>query len=91
MTTFHGQYAGNTLYYIDDLTIGSRYTVRGFDGETMLAGARGFYWRNELQAPIGQTGQGSTRGSTMAACGARSRSRLSARSSRARWSASRAA
>lgn len=22
----------------------------------MLAGARGFYWRNELQAPIGQTG-----------------------------------
>ncbi|AIO98637.1 hemolysin secretion/activation ShlB/FhaC/HecB family protein [Burkholderia pseudomallei 576] len=56
VTTFHGQYTGNTLYYIDDLTIGSRYTVRGFDGETMLAGARGFYWRNELQAPIGQTG-----------------------------------
>ncbi|MDN7893876.1 ShlB/FhaC/HecB family hemolysin secretion/activation protein [Burkholderia cepacia] len=55
--TFHGQYTGNTLYYIDDLTIGSRYTVRGFDGETMLAAARGFYWRNELQMPIGQTGQ----------------------------------
>nr|WP_107310756.1 ShlB/FhaC/HecB family hemolysin secretion/activation protein [Burkholderia metallica] len=55
--TFHGQYTGNTLHYIDDLTIGSRYTVRGFDGETMLAAARGFYWRNELQAPIGQTGQ----------------------------------
>ncbi|MBN3833035.1 ShlB/FhaC/HecB family hemolysin secretion/activation protein [Burkholderia sp. Ac-20344] len=57
VTTFHGQYTGNTLYYIDDLTIGSRYTVRGFDGETMLAASRGFYWRNELQAPIGQTGQ----------------------------------
>ncbi|KWI86040.1 hypothetical protein WM11_30730 [Burkholderia ubonensis] len=57
VTTFHGQYTGNTLYYIDDLTIGSRYTVRGFDGETMLAAARGFYWRNELQAPIDQTGQ----------------------------------
>ncbi|MGU7776362.1 ShlB/FhaC/HecB family hemolysin secretion/activation protein [Burkholderia sp. MR1-5-21] len=55
--TFHSQYTGNTLYYIDDLTIGSRYTVRGFDGETMLAAARGFYWRNELQMPIGQTGQ----------------------------------
>lgn len=55
--TLHGQYTGNTLYYIDDLTIGSRYTVRGFDGETMLAAARGFYWRSELQAPIGQTGQ----------------------------------
>ncbi|KVW41164.1 ShlB/FhaC/HecB family hemolysin secretion/activation protein [Burkholderia ubonensis] len=57
VATFHGQYTGNTLCYIDDLTIGSRYTVRGFDGETMLAAARGFYWRNELQAPIGQTGQ----------------------------------
>ena len=55
--TFHGQYTGNTLYYIDDMTIGSRYTVRGFDGETMLAASRGFYWRNELQMPIGQTGQ----------------------------------
>ncbi|NIF70534.1 MULTISPECIES: ShlB/FhaC/HecB family hemolysin secretion/activation protein [unclassified Burkholderia] len=55
--TFHGQYTGNSLYYLDDMTIGSRYTVRGFDGETMLAAARGFYWRNELQMPIGQTGQ----------------------------------
>ncbi|WP_034176469.1 ShlB/FhaC/HecB family hemolysin secretion/activation protein [Burkholderia ambifaria] len=57
VTIFHGQYTGNTLYYIDNLTISSRYTVRGFDGETMLAAARGFYWRNELQMPIGQTGQ----------------------------------
>ncbi|CAN0624694.1 Outer membrane transporter CdiB-2 [Burkholderia multivorans] len=56
VTTIHGQYTGNTLHYIDDLTIGSRYTVRGFDGETMLAAARGFYWRNELRKPIGQTG-----------------------------------
>jgi hemolysin activation/secretion protein len=39
------------------LTIGSRYTVRGFDGETMLAAERGVYWRNELQVPLGQTGQ----------------------------------
>jgi hemolysin activation/secretion protein len=53
VTTVHGQYTGNTLYYVDDLTIGGRYTVRGFDGETTLAAARGFYWRNELQAPIG--------------------------------------
>ena len=57
VTTFHGQYTGNTLYYIDNLSIGSRYTVRGFDGETMLSAARGFYWRNELQVPLGQTGQ----------------------------------
>ncbi|WP_081087977.1 ShlB/FhaC/HecB family hemolysin secretion/activation protein [Burkholderia cepacia] len=53
----HGQYTANTVSYLDDVTIGSRYTVRGFDGETMLAAARGFYWRNELQMPIGQTGQ----------------------------------
>ncbi|BCQ29743.1 ShlB/FhaC/HecB family hemolysin secretion/activation protein (plasmid) [Caballeronia sp. NK8] len=57
VTTFHGQYTNDTLYYIDDLSIGSRYTVRGFDGEQMLAGEKGFYWRNELQAPIGKTGQ----------------------------------
>jgi hemolysin activation/secretion protein len=57
VSTFHGQYTNDTLYYIDDLTIGSRYTVRGFDGEQMLAAERGFYWRNELQAPIGKTGQ----------------------------------
>ena len=31
--------------------------MRGFDGETMLAAARGLYWRNELQVPLGQTGQ----------------------------------
>jgi len=39
------------------MTIGSRYTVRGFDGEMLLAGDSGFYWRNELQAPIANTGQ----------------------------------
>jgi hemolysin activation/secretion protein len=57
VTSVHGQFTNNTLNYIDDLTIGSRYTVRGFDGETMLAAERGFFWRNELQLPIGPTGQ----------------------------------
>ncbi|MFM0519148.1 MULTISPECIES: ShlB/FhaC/HecB family hemolysin secretion/activation protein [Caballeronia] len=57
VSTFHGQYSPDTLFYVDDLTIGSRYTVRGFDGEQMLAGERGFYWRNELQAPLGQSRQ----------------------------------
>ncbi len=55
--TVHGQFTNDTLFYIDDLTIGSRYTVRGFDGETMLEAERGFYWRNELQWPVFQTGQ----------------------------------
>ncbi|MBC8722375.1 ShlB/FhaC/HecB family hemolysin secretion/activation protein [Paraburkholderia sp. 31.1] len=57
VTSVHGQFTNNTLNYIDDLTIGSRYTVRGFDGETMLAAERGFFWRNELQLPVGSTGQ----------------------------------
>ena len=57
VATVHAQFTNDTLFYLDDLTIGSRYTVRGFDGETMLAAEKGFYWRNELQWPIGQTGQ----------------------------------
>ena len=55
--TVHGQFTNDTLFYIDYLSIGSRYTVRGFDGNTMLAAERGFYWRNELQWPMFQTGQ----------------------------------
>jgi hemolysin activation/secretion protein len=57
VTTVHGQFTNDTLFYLDDLTIGSRYTVRGFDGETMLASEKGLYWRNELQWLFGQTGQ----------------------------------
>ncbi|MGO4808584.1 ShlB/FhaC/HecB family hemolysin secretion/activation protein [Cupriavidus sp. 2MCAB6] len=57
VTTVRGQFTNDRLYYIDALTIGSRYTVRGFDGESLLAGERGFYWRNELQAPLGGSGQ----------------------------------
>lgn len=53
----HGQYTNDELNYIDDLSLGSRYTVRGFSGETMLAAEKGFYWRNELQLPLGQSGQ----------------------------------
>ncbi|MEI5999324.1 ShlB/FhaC/HecB family hemolysin secretion/activation protein [Paraburkholderia bengalensis] len=57
VSTVHAQFTNDTLFFIDDLTIGSRYTVRGFDGETMLGAEKGFYWRNELQWPIFQTGQ----------------------------------
>ncbi|WP_043947672.1 ShlB/FhaC/HecB family hemolysin secretion/activation protein, partial [Ralstonia solanacearum] len=57
VTTFHGQFTNDHLYSIDAITIGSRYTVRGFDGEMSLIGDRGFYWRNELQLPLGPTGQ----------------------------------
>ncbi|CAG9182556.1 ShlB/FhaC/HecB family hemolysin secretion/activation protein [Cupriavidus pampae] len=57
VTTVRGQFTNDRLFYVDDLTIGSRYTVRGFDGESQLAGERGFYWRNELQAPLGASNQ----------------------------------
>lgn len=53
VTTFYVQNTNDTLYYLDDLTIGNRYTVCGFDGEQVLAAERGFYLRNELQ-PIGK-------------------------------------
>ena len=44
-------------FEITAVRAGSRCTVRGFDGEMLLAAERGFYWRNELQVPIAQTGQ----------------------------------
>jgi len=57
VTTVHGQFTDDVLFYLDDLSIGSRYTVRGFDGNTMLAAEKGLYWRNELQWPVFKTGQ----------------------------------
>lgn len=35
------------------LTLGGRYSVRGFDGEQTLAGERGAYLRNTLTLPLG--------------------------------------
>lgn len=52
VATFRGQFTNHRLYFVDALTIGGRQTVRGFDGESVLAGESGFYWRNELQRPI---------------------------------------
>lgn len=34
------------------MSIGNRYTVRGFDGEETLIGEKGFYLQNELSIPI---------------------------------------
>ncbi|QHE95131.1 ShlB/FhaC/HecB family hemolysin secretion/activation protein [Pandoraea fibrosis] len=56
VTTFHGQFTNDVLHYIDDMSIGSRYTVRGFDGESSLAAEKGIYWRNELQWALGASG-----------------------------------
>ncbi|BCQ28291.1 ShlB/FhaC/HecB family hemolysin secretion/activation protein (plasmid) [Caballeronia sp. NK8] len=69
VTTFHGQYSPDTLFYVDDRTIGSRYTVRGFDGEQMLAGERGFL--------LAQRGASAARAvEAIVLCGRRLRARL---------------
>lgn len=44
----HAQWNKTPLPQLDKLAIGSRYSVRGFDGEMTLAAERGWYWRNDL-------------------------------------------
>ena len=43
-----GQYNQTPLLTSDKISIGSRHTVRGFDGETTLTAEKGFYWQNNL-------------------------------------------
>ncbi len=45
-TAIQAQWNKTPLVAQDKLSIGSRYTVRGFDGEQSLFGERGFYWQN---------------------------------------------
>lgn len=53
---FHGQYTKDTLFGSEFISIGNRYTVRGFDGEQTLSAERGWYLRNELAVPLGASG-----------------------------------
>jgi hemolysin activation/secretion protein len=55
--TLHGQINGTRLTSLDQLSIGGRYTIRGTDGESSLIGERGWYVRNEVDAPLGDSGQ----------------------------------
>lgn len=41
----------------DRFSIGSRYSVRGFDGESSLVGERGWSMRNEVSTALGASGQ----------------------------------
>ncbi|WP_170207664.1 ShlB/FhaC/HecB family hemolysin secretion/activation protein [Luteibacter pinisoli] len=50
---FRAQHSGDVLYASEFITVGGRYSVRGFDGEQNLAGEKGWYWRNTLSAPLG--------------------------------------
>jgi hemolysin activation/secretion protein len=56
LSELHAQATGDHLYAEDGITIGGRYTVRGYDGDTALAGRHGAYWRNTLSLPLGTTG-----------------------------------
>ena len=49
-SSFHGQWTmdGMELYGTDMISMGNRYTVRGFDGEVTLMGTDGWYLRNEF-------------------------------------------
>lgn len=51
-SALHAQYNDTPLSMQDRLSIGGRYTVRGFDGDLTLAADRGFYWRNDLALSI---------------------------------------
>jgi len=53
LSELHAQRSGDTLYAADFITLGGRYTVRGFDGEQTLAAERGWSWRNTLTLPLG--------------------------------------
>jgi hemolysin activation/secretion protein len=54
---WRGQRERTPLTPQDRFAIGGRHSVRGFDGERSLIGERGWWWRNELMAPLGRSGQ----------------------------------
>jgi len=53
----NAQAAPNAIPATEMLSIGSRYSVRGFDGSHTLVGQSGWVLRNEVALAIGNTGQ----------------------------------
>lgn len=51
------QYTDDALFSLDFFSIGTRYSVRGFDGERTLSADRGWLVRNELGVPLPVEGQ----------------------------------
>lgn len=51
------QWNDSPLVPQDRFSIAGRYTVRGFDGETLLSAERGWLVRNDLSVALGATGQ----------------------------------
>jgi len=52
--TVHGQHSADRLYASEYLSIGGRYTVRGFSGDPVLASDNGGFLRNDLECPLGR-------------------------------------
>jgi hemolysin activation/secretion protein len=52
--TLRGQHTRDQLYGVDYLSLGNRWTVRGFDGEQTLGSECGAFIRNDLVCPLGQ-------------------------------------
>jgi hemolysin activation/secretion protein len=46
------QHTGNTTLSVDQIAIGGRYSVRGFDGDAVLLAENGFYLRNDFFMPV---------------------------------------
>ena len=56
--TIRGQWSQSPLAISTDrFSIGGRYTVRGFDGESVLVSESGWTFRNDLGIPLGDSGQ----------------------------------
>ena len=55
--TLRAQYTNDALFSLDYFSIGTRYTVRGFDGERTLSADRGWFIRNDLGVPLPLEGQ----------------------------------
>jgi len=54
---WRSQWNKSSLIPQDRFAIGGRYTVRGFDGESILSAERGWLIRNDLGLTLGSTGQ----------------------------------
>jgi hemolysin activation/secretion protein len=49
--SIHAQATNDALLSVDQISIGNRYSVRGFDGDSVLLAESGFYFRNDLSMP----------------------------------------
>ncbi|MBI1834489.1 MAG: ShlB/FhaC/HecB family hemolysin secretion/activation protein [Burkholderiales bacterium] len=52
-SSLRGQFTRDTTLSIDQISIGGRGSVRGFDGDNVLLAESGVIWRNELSTAFG--------------------------------------